>query len=582
MKHGMKNRYEFFELSKIRRRLVLVVILSIFVALFSRAFYVQVIKKDYYQFEGFKSSNKKIDLPAYRGKIYDRQGKVLAASAPVNSITVYLPVLNEERAKKGKNKKILKVKLLKLAKLLKMNFSDLDKKLKRKKRGEIVLKRQLDPKTGSKVMALNIKGVTSKKTYKRYYPNDIFSAHAVGLATADGVGKEGIEKFMNTKLAGKGGSKKVIWDSKERTVGGLGEVVVPVDGKDIHLTIDSRLQEKMYGSLKKAVDKHEAKSGSAILIDSRTGEVIAMSNFPSYDPNNLTKNQTKFVKNKALIDVYEPGSTLKPISISLALEKNLINEKMKFDTKDGKRRIGGRTITDHHPHGVMTVAQIVQKSSNVGTTMIFDNIKPSDLWDIYHNFGFGSKTGIEFPGERKGVHKSYESWKEIDFYTRTYGYGINGSLAQIVRAYTPFANEGELMPLTMIKSAEPVIGKKVLSKMTSNTMLKILEGVISIDGTAHQAIIPGYRVAGKTGTARGYDGGYDGTHMASFVGIAPASDPKFIMAVMIHAPTKGGIYGGVMAAPVFKEVVTEALKLYSIPQDGLTSLHNGIIENKAL
>ena len=582
MKHGIKNRYEFFELSKIRRRLVLLIILSIFGALFGRAFYVQVIKKDYYQFKGFQSSNKKIDLPAYRGKIYDRQGKVLAASAPVNSITVYLPVLNKEMYGKDNNKKILKVKLLKLAKLLKIKSSDLDKMLKRKKRGEIILKRQLDPKTASKVMALNINGVTTKKTYKRYYPNDIFSAHAVGLATPDGIGKEGIEKFMNKKLAGKGGSKKVIWDRKGRTIGGLGEVVVPVDGKDIHLTIDSRLQEKMYGSLKKAVDKHEAKSGSAILIDALTGEVVAISNFPSYDPNHLTKNQQKFVKNKALLDVYEPGSTINPISIALAFEKNLINEKMKFDTKDGKRKIGRRTITDHHPHGVMTVAQIVQKSSNVGATMIGDKIKYSDLWDIYHNFGFGSKTGIEFPGETKGILKSHESWKEIEFYTQTYGYGLNGSLAQTVRAYTPFANEGELKPLTIIKNDEPIIGKKVLSKKTSNRMLRLLEGVISIDGTAPEAKIPGYRIAGKTGTARGYDKGYDGTHMASFVGIAPVSAPKFIMGVMIHAPTKGGIFGGVMAAPVFKEVMTEALKLYSVPQDGLTPVYDGIIANKAL
>lgn len=564
MRQIIKNRHEFFVLSKIRSRFVLTILILSFFALFSQAFYLQGMQNEWLQEEGFNRSNRKIILHAYRGKIFDRNGKVLAGSAPVKTIKAN-PV--SVKFKEGQKNK--------LAKLLKLNPKHLDQKLRNKNKPYVFLKKRIKPKVAAQIMALKIPGITLDKEYQRYYPGNASSAHVVGYLGRDGNGLEGLEMAMNEALSGEDGFKKVLIDAKRKIVDELSEVKVPKDGQDIHLSIDGRLQEKTYEALKKAVDKHEAKSGSAILIDAKSGEVLAMSNFPSYNPNkSLTKTERKNLKNRAITDVFEPGSTVKPISVAVALEKNVVNVRTKINTRKGRYRVGKETISDTHAYGILTVREVVQVSSNIGAVKIAEMITSKSLWSIYNNFGFGRKTEIEFPGEPRGKLRNYESWKEIDHAAISYGYSLNGSLAQIARAYTPFANSGELKPLTLIKKNEPVIGRRVLSTKVSNQMLNILESVVSDGGTAPQAQVPGYRIAGKTGTAKQWlneKKKYSKKYTASFVGIAPVSKPKFIMAIMIDAPSKGGYYGGPLAGPVFKEVMSEALKLYSIPQDGLNN-----------
>jgi cell division protein FtsI (penicillin-binding protein 3) len=349
----------------------------------------------------------------------------------------------------------------------------------------------------------------------------------------------------------------------------LQEVKIPKDGKDIRLSIDKRLQHSTYQSLEKAVEKHEAKSGSAILIEAKTGQILAMVNYPAYNPNSPIISN-KYLRNRVMTDVFEPGSTIKPISIAAALEQNVIKPHSKINTYSGFIKVGKRTITDTHKNGVLTVKQVIQKSSNVGATIISQKISSKKLWTIYNDFGFGSKTGVQFPGEVSGKLKGFKGWKEVEHATMSYGYGFNASLAQIVRSYIPFANKGVLKPLTLFKSDDAVVGKRVLSVKTSNQVLNMMESVVSIDGTASQAMIQGYRVAGKTGTAKklNSNGDYGNKYIGSFVGLAPASKPKFVMAIMIDEPTKQGYYGGVIAGPVFKDVMSYALKIYSIPQDG--------------
>ena len=572
MRQIIKNRHEFFVLSKIRSRFVLLTLLLSFFALFSQAFYLQGMQNEWLQEEGFNRSNRKIILLAYRGKIFDRNGKVLAGSAPVQTIKANPVSVKFQKGQKNK-----------LAKLLKLDPKYLDQKLRKKNRPYVFLKKRLSPKVAAQIMALKIPGITLDKEYRRYYPGNASSAHVVGYLGSDGNGLEGLEMAMNEALSGEHGFKKVLIDAKRRIVDELSEVKVPKDGQDIHLSIDSRLQEKTYEALKKAVDKHEAKSGSAILIDAKSGEVLAMSNFPSYNPNKpLTTIEAKNLKNRVMTDAFEPGSTVKPISVAVALEKNVVNVRTKINTTlKGHYKVGKYTIYDTHAHGTLTVKEVIQRSSNIGAVKIAEKMTAKSLWSIYNNFGFGRKTEIEFPGETRGELKSYKSWKKSDRAAISYGYSLSGSLAQIVRAYTPFANSGELKPLSLIKKNEPVIGKRVLSTKVSNQILNILESVVSEDGgTAPHAQVPGYRIAGKTGTAKKSligRRGYGKKYTASFVGIAPVSKPKFIMAIMIDEPSKGGIYGGPLAGPVFKEVMSTALKLYSVPQDGL---NNEVIERK--
>ena len=565
MRSKIKKNHEFFELSKFRRRFTLLVLLTLFCILFSRAFFLQGMQKDFLQQEGFERSNRNIELYAYRGKIYDRNNQILAASETVRSITLEP---NRVEFKKGDKKK--------LANLLEMKIQTLNKKLKTK-RNHIYLKRKVDPKIASKILALKIPGISSEKDYRRTYPDQEISAHVVGYAGNDGNGLEGVEYKKNDLLSGTHGYKKILIDARRRVVENLSEVNVPIDGKDVHLTIDKRLQHIAFQSLKKTIDDSEAISGSAILIDSKTGEILTMVNYPSYNPNKRMRKRT-FVRNRVVTDMFEPGSTMKPISIAAALEKNVVNVNTKIDTGNGFYKVGRTLVTDTKPHGIITVKEILQTSSNIGVTKIAEKLSKKDLWQTYSNFGIGNLTGLNFPGESKGIIRDYKKWRDRDHYSVSYGYSVSTTIAQLARAYTPFANKGEIKNLRLFKNDPIKIGQRVMSLETTKAVLKMMESVTKEGGTATQAAIPGYRVAGKTGTSRqfiegkGYGVPGERKYNASFVGIAPISNPKFIMAIVIEDPTKGSNYGGVVAGPVFRKVVAEALKIYSIPQDGIEIL----------
>ena len=565
MRSKIKKNHEFFELSKFRRRFTLLVLLTLFCILFSRAFFLQGMQKDFLQQEGFERSNRNIELYAYRGKIYDRNNQILAASETVRSITLEP---NRVEFKKGDKKK--------LANLLEMKIQTLNKKLKTK-RNHIYLKRKVDPKIASKILALKIPGISSEKDYRRTYPDQEISAHVVGYAGNDGNGLEGVEYKKNDLLSGTHGYKKILIDARRRVVENLSEVNVPIDGKDVHLTIDKRLQHIAFQSLKKTIDDSEAISGSAILIDSKTGEILTMVNYPSYNPNKRMRKRT-FVRNRVVTDMFEPGSTMKPISIAAALEKKVVNVNTKIDTGNGFYKVGRTLVTDTKPHGIITVKEILQTSSNIGVTKIAEKLSKKDLWQTYSNFGIGNLTGLNFPGESKGIIRDYKKWRDRDHYSVSYGYSVSTTIAQLARAYTPFANKGEIKNLRLFKNDPIKIGQRVMSIETTKAVLKMMESVTKEGGTATQAAIPGYRVAGKTGTSRqfiegkGYGAPGERKYNASFVGIAPISNPKFIMAIVIEDPTKGSNYGGVVAGPVFRKVVAEALKIYSIPQDGIEIL----------
>ena len=555
-----KTKPEFFELSNFRRRFTILILLTLFLTLFSRAFYLQTMQSDSLQAKGGDITNRKEELHAYRGKILDRNNELLAASTPVETIVVNLPDLTITLDQKKR-----------LASLLEMHQKTLSKRLNKRGKHTIYLKRALSPKIAGKIMALKIPGIYTLKEYDRFYPGKEASAHVVGFTSIDGDGLEGIEMYANKILSGVPGFRKVLKNRSGKIVDDLQDIQIPIDGKDIKLSVDKRLQYSSYKALEKAVEKHGALSGSSILIDAKTGEVLAMTNYPSFNPNpKASSRDTEYVRNRVVTDMFEPGSTIKPITVSAALKDNTVKPDDLINTFEGFYKVRkGFTVRDTKSYGLITVKEVIQKSSNIGTTQISQKLEPKYLWNVLNEYGLGKKTGIEFPGEVKGVIHHHKNWGESEQATISYGYGISSSLIQLAQAYTVFANQGEIKPITLLKTDGPVIGRKVLDKRTSNQMLNILESVITPEGTGILAKIPGYRVAGKTGTAKkSSKGGYGNKYIGSFIGIAPVSNPKFILAVMIDEPSIDGYYGGVVAGPAFQSIMSDALKLYSIPQDG--------------
>ena len=555
-----KTKPEFFELSNFRRRFTILILLTLFLTLFSRAFYLQTMQTDFLQAKGGDITNRKEELHAYRGKILDRNNELLAASTPVETIVVNLPDLTITLDQKKR-----------LASLLEMHQKTLSKRLDKRGKHTIYLKRSLSPKIAGKVMALKIPGIYTLKEYDRFYPGKEASAHVVGFTSIDGDGLEGIEMYANKILSGVPGFRKVLKNRSGKIVDDLQDIQIPIDGKDIKLSVDKRLQYSSYKALEKAVEKHGALSGSSILIDAKTGEVLAMTNYPSFNPNpKASSRDTEYIRNRVVTDMFEPGSTIKPITVSAALKDNTVKPDDLINTFEGFYKVRkGFTVRDTKSYGLITVKEVIQKSSNIGTTQISQKLEPKYLWKVLNEYGLGKKTGIEFPGEVKGVIHHHKNWGESEQATISYGYGISSSLIQLAQAYTVFANQGEIKPITLFKTDGPVIGRKVIDKRTSNQMLNILESVITPEGTGVLAKIPGYRVAGKTGTAKkSSKGGYGNKYIGSFIGIAPVSNPKFILAVMIDEPSIDGYYGGVVAGPAFQSIMSDALKLYSIPQDG--------------
>jgi len=568
----IKSRKEYFELSTARRRIVLMILLGMFLVLFAQAVKLAAFEKEKLQKESRQRQHRGEFLFPYRGKILDRNGALLAESTPVYSIMADAALINFKdidpvvQAKLNKKKK-------QLANLLKLSRTDLDKKLKNKKRRNFALKKNIEPDIKIKISALKIKGISSNKIYKRFYPENGPVAHVVGFTGSDGVGQEGIEKQMNKKLAGEKGKRINLIDKNKRVIGEFQSIKLPKDGEDIKLTIDLRLQNEAYNALQKVVEKYEAISGSAVLLDAKTGEVLAMTNYPSFNPNGYNK-VGDFIKNRTVTDVFEPGSTMKPISLAAALERNAVTINTLIDTGKGAYRYQGKFIRDTHAHGEIPVKDVIKVSSNIGSAKISEKVSSNNLAAMYRKFGYGIKTGINFPGEVSGTLKKHTTWKKIDHSRASYGYGMNSTLIQTAQAYTVFANDGKIKPISLIKDDDPKISKRVLSAKTTIAMITILESVTEDEGTGSKARVYGYRVAGKTGTTKKIDqinGGYSkDKYIGTFVGLGPVSSPRFVMAIMIDEPLKEkGYYGGTLAGPVFSRVMSKAFEWYSIDADGL-------------
>ena len=540
-----------------RRRLLLVMVLLGFVALLGRSLYLQSFHKRFLQEKGDARYNRTLVLPSQRGKITDRYGELLAISSPVESVWANPSdvQIDGNQAKK-------------IAGLLGLKVDVVNKKLVNSEREFVYLKRRISPELAAEVMKLGVPGVYLQREYKRYYPAGEVTAHLVGFTGIDDQGQEGFELTMNKTLSGKSGSRKVIKDRAGHIIEDLEAVKVPQDGHDVVLSIDRRIQYLAHRELAKAVDKYKAKAGAAIVLDAKTGEVLAMANVPTYNPNNPVNIQGKS-RNRAITDVFEPGSTMKTVTAAAALESGKYQPDTKIQTAPGYMSIGPATIHDAHPHGVLTVAEVIQKSSNVGAAKMALSLDRQYLWGVFNLIGFGTKTRIGFPGEASGRLRDYKTWRPIEQATMSYGHGISVTLLQLARSYTVFANDGELKPVSLLKLKEAPVGTQVFTASTAHYVKDMLEMVVLPGGTALKAQVAGYRVAGKTGTTHKLgDHGYEkNKYVGSFVGMAPASNPRLIMAVMIDDPSSGEYYGGTVAAPVFSAVMADALRMLAIPQD---------------
>ena len=540
-----------------RRRLLLVMILLGFAALLGRGVYLQSFHKRFLQEKGDARYNRTLTLPSQRGKITDRYGELLAISSPVESVWANPSDVSVNAAQTKK-----------LAELLGLKVAVVDKKLANSEREFVYLKRRVSPELAAEVMKLEVPGIYLQREYKRYYPAGEVTAHLVGFTGIDDKGQEGFELTMNETLSGKSGSRRVIKDRAGHIIEDLEAVKVPQDGHDVTLSIDRRIQYLAYRELNKAVEKYKAKAGAAVVLDAKTGEVLAMANVPTYNPNNPVNIQGKS-RNRAITDVFEPGSTMKTVTAAAALESGKYQPDTKIQTAPGYMSIGPATIHDAHPHGVLTVAEVIQKSSNVGAAKMALALDREYLWGVFNQIGFGTKTRIGFPGEASGRLRPFKTWRPIEQATMSYGHGISVTLLQMARAYTVFANDGELKPVSLLKLKEAPVGTQVFTATTANAVKDMLELVVLPGGTALRAQVLGYRVAGKTGTTHKLgDHGYEkDKYVGSFVGMAPASNPRLIMAVMIDDPSSGEYYGGTVAAPVFSAVMADALRMLAIPQD---------------
>lgn len=541
-----------------RARGVLAMLLAAFAVLAGRSLYLQAIETRFLQGKGEARYARIIEVPATRGRILDRHGEALAVSTPVKSIWAIPADVQLASA----DKKLL-------ASLLAMPARELDKKLGDLSRDFVYLKRQVPPETAEAVEKLGIAGLYQHREYRRYYPGGEVTAHVVGFTGVEDVGQEGIELAYEARLAGKAGSRRVIRDRLGRIVEDMQAIRAAQDGADLVLSIDSKIQNLAYGALKAAVEQHRAKAGGIIALDVRTGEVLALANAPSYNPNSRSRLAGSQLRNRVITDLFEPGSTLKPFTVAAALETGKVTPATSIHTGPGRLTVGNYTIHDAHPAAALTLAQAIQKSSNVAAAKVALALPREAMWDLFRRLGFGETPELPFPGAAAGKLRHYASWRPIEQATMAYGHGISLSLLQLARAYSVFARDGELVPLTLVKANGQASGEKVLSSGTARAMRAMLELAVQPGGTGPRARISGWRVAGKTGTAHKQEnGGYAAEkYIASFVGFAPVSAPRLIVAVMIDEPSAGQYYGGMVAAPLFAQVMQGALRLLGVAHD---------------
>ena len=555
-----------------RARLVLVLIVAAFGTLAGRAFYLQGLNEEFLQAKGEARYGRVLEMPASRGPVLDRNGQPLAISTPVESIWAH----PEAFAPSGSQ-------LASLAQALGMKPADIAQRIESAKERQFVwLKRQLSPEQAAKVISLKVPGVFQQREYRRFYPAGEVMAHVVGFTGVDDTGQEGIELAQQALLAGVPGSRRVIKDRKGRVIEDVESLRVPRDGRELRLAIDERLQFLAHRELKAAVVANKAQGGSVVMLDATTGEVLALVNQPDYNPNNRAHVTGRQTRNRSVTDIFEPGSTMKPFTVALALEAGLARPDTVLATSS-PFVIGGKPITDVKPYDSLTVSQVIQKSSNVGSAKLLLQLPADRVSAFYRELGIGSVPDTGFPGEAKGLLRPAAKWRPVEQATMAYGYGLSMSLLQLARAYTVFTGAGQLLPISLVRRDVTPIGKPLISPETARDLMLMMESSVGPGGTAQLAAVPGYRIGGKTGTAYKPEAGrYSQTkYIASFVGFGPVSNPRFIIAVMVDEPSAGQHYGGQVAAPVFASVMGSALRMMSVPPDAPTAAPAGTTRAEA-
>jgi cell division protein FtsI (penicillin-binding protein 3) len=529
-----------------------------FIGLVLRAVYVQVVGNAFFIKQGTVRFERQLDIPANRGRILDRNGLILASSVPMPSIWAS-PEEMQANASQLKN----------LSQLLNMPLPELKKKISDTRRKHVWLRRQVDENTGKKIKELGIHGIYTTMEYKRMYPQGEAAAHVVGFTNVENTGQEGVELTFNTHLGGKNGTRRVIKNGQGDVVEGIGELVPPIEGKDLQLSIDSKVQYFAYQRLREAVLQNKASAGSVVVLDAQSGDVLALANYPSYMPDKRSNLSGAQLRNRALTDTFEPGSTMKPLIVGLAMEKGLVKPETVIDTAPGKVSMYGMTVSDAHPHDTLSVSEVIQKSSNIGTVKIAMKMPAKDMWEMYTQVGFGQKPQVPFPGAVAGRLRPYKNWRPMEQATMSYGYGLSTSLFQLAQAYTMLARDGEMAPVSLLKYQDKVSGVRVMSAKHASQVRTMLHLVTGPGGTAPKAQTMGYSVGGKTGTAHKLDGKKyaEKKFRGFFVGMAPIDNPRIVVAVMIDEPTGGLYFGGDVAAPVFSQTVQQTLRMLEVQPD---------------
>ncbi|MBL0720830.1 penicillin-binding protein 2 [Piscinibacter sp. Jin2] len=543
-----------------RAKFVVLLIGLGFLGLIGRAAWIQLIHNDFYQQKGERNYARQLELPSRRGRILDRNGLLLATSVAAPTVWAIPKAMGRSAADRAARRP--------LAKLLGYKPEELEKRLAANDKF-VYLRRRVSEDTAAAVKALKLPGVHLMTEDKRLYPEAEAAAHVVGFTDAEDRGFEGVEKTFDASLSGQDGSRRVIRNRLGEVVEAVGETLPAVDGRDLLLSVDSKIQFFAYQRLSQAVAQHGAKGGSVVVLDVQTGELLALANLPSYRPGDRARLKGEQLRNRALTDTFEPGSTMKPFIAALALERQRLRADSPIDTAPGRISITGSTISDAHPHGMLTVAEVVQKSSNVGTVKIAQTLESREMWEMFSAIGLGQKPRVEFPAAASGRLRPYRSWKPIEKATMSYGYGLSASLLQLARAYTVFARDGELIPVTLQRRNGPVAGERVFRPETARAVRDMLQQAAGPGGTAPLAQTLAYSVGGKTGTAHVQEGkGYAAKrYRAWFVGLAPIRDPRIVVAVMVEEPSKGQYYGGQVAAPVFSDVVQQSLQTLGVTPD---------------
>ncbi|MDD5460354.1 MAG: penicillin-binding transpeptidase domain-containing protein [Methylococcales bacterium] len=578
-----------------RRKFLVLFMMTCMLVLMGRAVHLQVLNKQFLKAQGDMRQIDDVSVSAYRGMIKDRNGSPLAVSTPVESIAVnpkelkaedknQLRQMEKEFRRKHNIEKLTDrdkeqvmadfrqekaLKIRKMEKLLNLPAKKIANLLNEEPlRPFAYVARRVNPGLGDQIKELKLAGVYIEREFKRFYPTGGVSAHIVGFTNAEDVGQEGMESGYEKLLKGISGSKRVLRDGQRQIIDDIENIKAPVSGNDLELSIDQRIQYLAYRELQLAVSANKAKSGVLVVLDAKNGEILAAVNQPSFNPNTRSSLKESWYRNRALTDVFEPGSTVKPFVVAAALEGGYVSRNATFATR-GVYQIGRNTVKDVHNYGTLDLTHVIKKSSNIGVSMMALKMPPKYFWDVYHRLGFGTSAGSGFPGEANGSMLNYKNWHDIDRAVLSFGYGLNCSALQLARAYTALADDGVLHSVSLLKREEDDDAVRIFSTKTAKSVRKMMETVLMKDGTAYEARVDGYTAAGKTGTVKKADArGYaENSYFSVFAGMAPANDPRLIMVVMIDEPSAGQYYGGLVSAPVFSRVMAGALRILEVPPD---------------